>query len=134
VPRPGYQPIVLILLAQALVSGLLGAGLALWLGRTAGYSALLGGAIVVLPNAFLAARLLAPGNTASAQAMLQSAWLGAAGKLLITAILFAAVFVAVKPLSVPAVFGGFIAAQLVIFCAPLMGSGLLDGENVKAKI
>ena len=133
-PRPGRQPIIVILLAQALASGLVAAGLALWLGRTVGVSALLGGAVAVLPNAFLAARLLKPGNTASAQAMLQSAWLGEAGKLLMTAVLFAAVFLAVEPLSVPAVFGGYIAAQMVIFCAPLMGSGWLDGKDGKAKI
>ena len=132
-PRPGRQPIILILLAQALASGMLAGLLALLLGRTAGVSAVLGGAVAVLPNAFLAARLLKPGNTASAQAMLQSAWLGAAGKLIMTAVLFTAVFVAVKPLSVPAVFGGFIAAQLVIFFAPLVGSGWVDGEDGKAK-
>jgi ATP synthase protein I len=94
----------------------------------------LGGAVAVLPNAFLAARLLKPGNTVSAEMLLRSAWLGEAGKLIMTAALFAAVFVAVRPLSAPAVFGGFIAAQLVIFCAPLMGSGWLDGKDAKAKI
>ena len=89
VPRPGKQPIVSILLAQALASGMLAAGLGLWLGRTVGVSALLGGAVAVLPNAFLAARLLKPGNKVSAEALLQSAWLGEAGKLIMTAVLFA---------------------------------------------
>jgi ATP synthase protein I len=134
VPITGRQPIITILLAQALASGLVAAGLALWLGRTVGVSALLGGAVAVLPNAFLAARLLTPGSAASAKAMLRAAWLGEVGKLIMTAVLFAAVFIAVKPLSAPAVFGGFIAAQLVIFCAPLMGSGWLDGKDGKAKI
>jgi ATP synthase protein I len=134
VPRPGRQPIILILLAQAVLSGLVAGGLAIWLGRTVGVSALLGGAIAVVPNAFLAARLLTPGNTVRAEALLRSAWLGEAGKLLMTAVLFTAVFVAVRPLSAPAVFGGFIAAQLVIFCVPLMGSGWLDGKDGKAKI
>jgi ATP synthase protein I len=124
----------LILLAQAVVSGLVAGGLALWFGRTVGVSALLGGTIAVVPNAFLAARLLKPGNTVRAEALLRSAWLGEAGKLLMTAVLFAAVFVAVRPLSAPAVFSGFIAAQLVIFCVPLMGSGWLDGKDGKAKI
>jgi len=121
----------MILLLQATVSTIVAGLLALWLGRTAGVSALLGGAVAVLPNSFLAARLLKPGNTSSARMMLTAAWLGEIGKLIMTAVLFIAVFVAVRPLSVPAVFGGFIAAQLVIFCAPLMGSGWLDG---KAKI
>jgi ATP synthase protein I len=134
VPLPGRQPIIWILLAQAVSSGLIAGGLALWFGRIVGVSALLGGAVAVLPNAFLAARLLKPGNTVSAEMLLRSAWLGEAGKLIMTAVLFAAVFVAVRPLSAPAVFGGFIAAQLVIFCAPLMGSGWLDGKDGKAKI
>jgi len=134
VPKPGKQPIVMILLVQATVSAIVAGLLALWLGRTAGVSALLGGAVAVLPSSFLAARLLKPGNTVSAQALLRSAWLGEVGKVVMTAVLFAAVFVAVEPLSAPAVFGGFIAAQLVIFCAPLMGSGWLDGKDGKAKI
>lgn len=132
-PRSGRQPIVTILLVQALASGILAGALALWFGQTAGLSALLGGVIAVLPNAFLAARLLTPGSAASAGAMLRAAWLGEIGKVLMTAALFFAVFVAVRPLSVPAVFGGFIAAQLVILCAPLVGGGWLDGNDGKAK-
>ncbi len=106
---------------------------AIWLGRTVALSWLLGNAVAVIPNAFLAARLLSPGSGTSAQAMLKAAWVGELGKLLLTAALFAAVFAAVRPLSVPAVFGGYIAAQLVIFGSPLLGSGWLDGKNDKAK-
>jgi ATP synthase protein I len=134
VPRLGKQPVLVILLAQALVGGILAVALQLWLGSTAGTSALLGAAVAVLPNAFLAARLLAPGSEVSAAAMLRAAWLGEAGKLLMTAALFMAVFVAVRPLSAPAVFGGYIAAQLVVFCVPLVASGWLDGKEGGAKI
>ena len=108
--------------------------LGLWLGKTAGYSTLLGGVVAVLPNAFLAARLLTPGSAASAGAMLKAAWLGVIGKLLMTVVLFGVIFVAVNPLSVPAVFGGYIAAQLVILVAPLIGSGWLDGNDGKAEV
>lgn len=132
--RPGRQPIITILLAQALASGILAAVLALLAGGVAGYSALLGGAVAVLPNAFLAARLLMPASGESARAMLRAAWLGEIGKLLMTAVLFAAIFVAVRPLSALAVFGGFIAAQMVIFLAPLMGSERLDGKDGKAEV
>ncbi len=124
---------MLILLAQVAASGALASVLALWLGRVAGVSALLGGAVAVIPNAFLAARLMMPGAGASAQAMLKAAWLGEFGKLALTALLFAAVFVSVKPISALAVFGGFIAAQCVIFGAPLLGSGWLDGTDGKTK-
>lgn len=118
-----------ILLAQAALGlGLAGVA-AIWLGSTVALSWLLGAAAAVVPNAFLAARLLTPGSAASARAMLRAAWLGEIGKLVLTAALFAAVFIAVRPLSAPAVFGGYIAAQLVIFGAPLFGSELLDGKR-----
>ena len=70
-------------------------------------------------NAFLAARLLRADNTA--RALLRSAWVGEIGKLLLTALLFGAIFASIRPLSAAAVFGGFISAQLVIFGAPLFG-------------
>jgi ATP synthase protein I len=113
----------LILLAQAGVS----AGIALLLGVSQGavpaLSALLGGMIAVLPNGFLAARLLAPRAGSSAKALMRSAWLGEAGKLLLTALLFGAVFALLRPISPAAIFGGFIAAQLVIFVVPLLDRG-----------
>ena len=125
----GRQPILLILLAQVVVSCLLAGVLALWQGQVVAVSTLLGGAIAVIPNAFLAARLLQPRAGDSAQAMLKAAWLGEIGKLVLTGLLFAIVFVAVRPLSALAVFGGFIAAQLVIFGAPLIGGGRSDGTR-----
>lgn len=125
----GRQPILLILLAQVVASCLLAGVLALWQGQVVAVSTLLGGAIAVIPNAFLAARLLKPQAGASAQAMLKAAWLGEIGKLVLTGLLFAIVFVAVRPLSALAVFGGFIAAQLVIFGAPLAGGGRSDSTR-----
>ena len=133
VPRPGKQPIMTILLAQALTGGIVATALALWQGSTVGLSALMGGAIAVLPNAFLAALLMTPGAGTSARALLGAAWLGEIGKLVLTVLLFAAVFILVRPISGLAVFGGYIAAQMVILCAPLMGSERLDGIDGKAK-
>jgi ATP synthase protein I len=52
---------------------------------------------------------------------MSSAWVGEIGKLLLTMLLFAAIFGAVRPLEPLAVFGGFIAAQMVIFGALLVG-------------
>jgi ATP synthase protein I len=109
----------LTLLGQAGVTLCLGAGLWLWQGQVAGASALLGGATAVIPNGFLAARLLQ--RRAGATALLRSAWIGEIGKWLLTAVLFAAIFGAVRPLVPLAVFGGFIAAQMVIFGALLLG-------------
>jgi len=133
VPSPASQPIMLILLAQVVAVAALAGALALWQGQIVAVSTLLGGAVAVIPNAFLAARLLGPKAGTSAKAMLRSAWMGELGKVLLTALLFAAVFVAVRPISALAVFGGFIAAQFVIFSVPLFGSGWLDGNDGKTK-
>lgn len=111
------------LLAQAGSS--LGAALAVWLafGPVAGGSALLGGLAAVIPNAFLAARLMAPAAGSSARALMRSAWIGEIGKLLLTALAFGTIFAVVRPISAPAVFGGFIAAQGVVFWGLLRGGG-----------
>ena len=132
-PPLSSQPILLILLAQSAASAVTAAGFAVWQGRVAAVSALLGGAIAVIPNAFLAARLLTPKAGEDARAMLRAAWLGEIGKLALTALLFAVVFVSVRPLSAIAVFGGFIAAQLMVFGLPLIGSGWFDSKDGNAK-
>jgi ATP synthase protein I len=113
----------LTLLAQLGVSSVLAAVLWGWFGEVAAVSALLGGATAVVPNGFLAARLLQPSRDQSAKAMMRSAWLGEVGKVLLTVVLLGVIFGFVRPLSPPAVFAGFIAAQLVVFGALLIGSG-----------
>jgi ATP synthase protein I len=92
-----------------------------WMGGVGAVSALLGGVAVVIPNAFLAARLLRPTRDESLTAIMRSAWIGEIGKLLLTVLLFAAIFGAVRPLEPVAFFSGFIAAQMVIFGALLIG-------------
>ena len=111
------------LLVQACVSVVIAVALWAWMGEVAGVSALLGGIAVVIPNGFLAARLLKPNRDVSAQAMMRSAWIGEAGKLLLTVLLFGVIFGVVRPIQPPAVFAGFIAAQLVVFGALLLGGG-----------
>ena len=105
------------LLAQAGTTLSLASLVGLWQGRVAAYSLLLGGLTAVAPNAFLAARLL----SARSDSLMRSAWLGEIGKLLLTVLLFAAIFGFVRPYSAPAVFGGFIAAQLAVWFALLVG-------------
>jgi ATP synthase protein I len=113
----------LTLLAQACVSLVVAGVLWAWLGEVEAVSALLGGAAVVVPNGFLAARLLQPSRDESAGAMMRSAWFGEIGKVLLTALLFGVIFGFVRPIQPLAVFAGFIAAQLVVFGALLIGSG-----------
>ena len=110
------------LLVQVCVSLVMAAVFWGWMGGVGAVSALLGGVAVVIPNAFLAARLLRPTRDESLTAIMRSAWIGEIGKLLLTVLMFAAIFAAVRPLEPVAVFGGFIAAQLVIFGALFLGS------------
>jgi ATP synthase protein I len=115
-----------ILLAQ------LGAavGLALivwiWLGFERAIPTLWGGLIGVVPNAFLAARVMSPRAGSSAKSLLRAGWLGEIGKLAIAAVMFAAVFATLKPLHPEFLFAGYIATILA------MPVGLLfDGKSAK---
>jgi len=111
------------LLVQLCVSFVIAAVLWVVVGEVAGASALLGGAAAVVPNGFLAARVLTPSRDLSARAMMRSAWIGEAGKVLLTALMFGVIFGFVRPIEPPAVFASFIAAQLVVFGALLLGNG-----------
>lgn len=115
-------------LVLATLAGQLGVSVAFavtcWVawGRIAGYSALVGGLICVLSNAFLALRILAPGGDLSGRGMMRSAWAGEIGKLALTVLMFGATFALLEPISAAAVIGGYIAAQLVIFAALALGA------------
>jgi ATP synthase protein I len=121
------------LLGQTALSIGLATVLALTHGRVAAVSCLLGGLVAVIPNAFLAARLLRPSAGADARALLRAAWIGEIGKIAITIVLFAAIFIAVRPLSALAVFGGFVAAQLVVFAALGLGGGDMNDDEAVTK-
>ena len=121
----------LTLLAQAGVSMVLAAVLWLSFGDTVAVSTLLGGAAAVVPNGFLAARVLKPNRPVDA--LLRAAWIGEIGKILLTALAFGVIFGFVRPLSPPAVFAGFIAAQLVVFGALLVGDTGGNGEKMTTK-
>ena len=101
---------------------LIGLGLAavLWtlFGNVAGYSALLGSLVCVLPNAFLGLRLILPRR--DPRALKQAAWVGEMGKLALTVLFFALVFTSVKPLNAAALFAGFIVSQLTVISGFLM--------------
>ena len=111
------------LLVQTCVSFVVAAVSWILGGEVAGTSALLGGAAAVVPNGFLAARVLKPNRDTSARAMMRAAWIGEIGKLLLTTLLFGVIFGFVRPIQPLAVFAGFIAAQLVVFGALLVGNG-----------
>ena len=117
-----------VLLWQFLVGAMLAAVLWGVFGKVAGYSALLGSLICVIPNAFLALRLVVPRSDPGAQALVGAAWVGEIGKLALTVLFFTLVFTLVKPLSAAALFAGFITTQLVVFSGLLMRNEQ-DTEN-----
>ncbi len=90
------------------------------LGVSDARSVLLGGMICLLPNVFLATRLFVAGRSGDARRVLRAAWLGEIGKLLLTAVMFAWVFVNVQPLNAGLLFGAFIAAQSVVLVGLLL--------------
>ena len=103
-----------ILLAQLAAAIGLAAIVAIWLGSERAIPTLLGGLIGVVPNAFLAARVMSPRAGSSAKSLLRAGWLGEIGKLAITAVLFVAVFVTLEPLHPGFVFAGYIATLLAM--------------------
>jgi ATP synthase protein I len=89
-------------------------------GYVSGYSAMLGGLSCVIPNAFLALRLVVPRRDAGAAALLRAAYIGELGKLALTVLMFGTLFALVRPLTPLALFAGFITAQLATFAGLLM--------------
>jgi ATP synthase protein I len=109
-----------VLMWQVLTGAVL--AIVLWgvFGSVAGYSAFIGSLICVIPNAFLALRLVVPRRDPGAQALINAAWIGEIGKLALTVLFFTLVFTLVRPLSAAALFAGFITTQLVTFSGLLM--------------
>lgn len=119
--RPFHHlPVFPVLAAQMVVLLLAAVVLYVALGTVAGYSALAGGMIAWLPNLYFAHKAFRYSGARSAQLIVRSFYAGEAGKLILTAVLFALLFAGVKPLNVPAVFGVFVLTQLVSWFAPLL--------------
>jgi ATP synthase protein I len=110
-----------ILLAQLAVAGAPAAPLWLWLGEGAAISWLAGGVICVVPNAFVGALMSV--RRKDARAALRAAWLGEAGKLVLTVALFVAAFTRMRDLHAGLLFGGLIAAQSVSLFALIFDKG-----------
>lgn len=109
-----------VLFAQFVVLLLASLGVWQWQGVVSGYSALCGGLIAWLPNLYFAYKAFRYTGARAAQAIVKSFYAGEAGKLILTAVLFALTFAGVKPLAPLAVFGVFLLTQLVSWFAPLL--------------
>jgi ATP synthase protein I len=113
-------PVFPVLVVQLLVLLLSILVLWQWQGAVAGYSGLCGGLIAWLPNMYFAHKAFRFTGARAAQAIVRSFYAGEAGKLILTAVLFALTFAGVKPLDALAVFGVFFLTQLVNWFAPLL--------------
>ena len=109
-----------VLVGQIGIGAVLAAALWGLYGHVAGYSALLGSLTCVIPNAFLALRLVVPRRDPGAGALIRAAYIGELGKLALTVLMFSIVFASVRPLSAAALFAGFIAAQLMTVAGLLL--------------
>ncbi len=113
--------IKLLLLWQligAFTAGLLGS---FW-GQSAALGALAGGFIVWIPNCYFAFRAFRYRGARAARLIVRSFYAGVTGKIILTASLFAAVFVSLKPLNAAAVFIGFIGVQSLNWIIPLVAA------------
>jgi ATP synthase protein I len=113
-------PVFPVLVVQLIVLLLSALVLWQWQGPVAGYSGLCGGLIAWLPNMYFAHKAFRFTGARAAQAIVRSFYAGEAGKLILTAVLFALTFAGVKPLEALAVFGVVFLTQLVNWFAPLL--------------
>ena len=113
-------PVFPVLLAQLVVILLAAAVLYGWRGPVSAYSGLCGGLIALLPNLYFAHKAFRFSGARAAQNIVRSFYAGEAGKLILTAVLFALTFVVVKPLEAPVLFGVFVLALSVGWFAPLL--------------
>ena len=92
----------------------------LFWGQDAAVGAFLGGLTVWFPNCYFAFRAFKHRGARAARLIVRSFYTGAAGKMLLTAVMFTMIFVNVRPLNAPAVFIGFALVQMLSWVVPLI--------------
>lgn len=106
-----------ILAAQLLIALLVALGGGLFAGEIEARSGLVGGMICLLPNAFLALRIVVAGFRRDAAALVRGMYVAEAGKMALSVLLFIAAFTLIKPISAGWLFTGYIATTLVMWGA-----------------
>lgn len=110
--EPGRQQLIKPALGKMLIlqglALLVTTGVLLWVDQLAAISALLGGLIAIIPNAYFAKWAFRYSGARAADKVAQSFYRGEAGKFILTSILFALVFIGVKPLNVLVIFVTYI--------------------------
>ncbi|WP_421867766.1 ATP synthase subunit I [Motiliproteus sp.] len=104
--------IVLTVIASAII----------WLsaGTVAGYSALLGGLIYLIPFMYQAQRVLKADPRTGLRQSVRELYKSEIWKMALTMVLFGSVFSLVRPLEPFSLFGVFILMQLISWLAPLL--------------
>ena len=87
--------------------------LSVYVSQESAYSALLGGFIFILPNAYFVRCAFRGNGQQSPDSVLRWFYMGEAGKLILTGVLFAVCFALVKPLYIPVLFGTYILMLIV---------------------
>lgn len=103
----GKPPLGKIVAVQGLVL-LVTASVLLLIDQLTASSALLGGLIAIIPNAYFAKWAFRYSGASAADKVAQSFYRGEAGKFILTTVLFALVFIWVNPINVVVVFVTYI--------------------------
>lgn len=105
-------PFLKIYASQLIVLAVVSVGL-LFVDFTMAYSVLLGGLISIVPNTYFAILAFRYSGARAASNVAKSLYFGEVGKFILTATLFACVFVLVRPLVASALFAAFIAMMVL---------------------
>ncbi len=114
-------PVYRLILVQIVVTLVVATGF-LFSGWVAAYSALLGGLVYTVPNAFLLKHAFAPIRAGAVGHMLRSFYRGEFIKLFLAAVMFAAVLKWVRPLGMLAFVVTFVAVLISNSFAPVFWS------------
>jgi ATP synthase protein I len=101
-----------VFVIQLVGLAVLSAGL-LTVNLTQAYSVLLGGLISIIPNAYFTRWAFRYSGARAAGDVARSFYRGEAGKFVLTVVMFAGVFILVKPLTVELIFGAYILMTIV---------------------
>jgi len=122
--------VIRLLLVWQLIGAILVGGVGLVWGKSAALGAVLGGLIVWLPNCYFAFRAFRHRGARAARQIVRSFYAGAAGKMLLTALLFTLVFINVKPLNALALFAGYAAVLSLNWIVPV----LMGRSEIRSKV
>lgn len=117
-PLVDTRPAVRQLAGQLMVLALVALAALLFSDASSGLSALAGAGIAVIGQAYFVARAFNHAGAVSAQHIVNAFYRGEAGKFMLTALLFAAVFVTWKGVRPGWLFASFILEQLVAWVVP----------------